>query len=766
VATAAERGQAVSRYPLRFGTAAFLLISVTLVLVLFVIPERYVLSPGFRESGMSFPAPTTPFIPVAVVSVPAPLLPALREVIAPGPAEALWAKVLPLVERGQLGAAVPVFEGYLAEYPADRDVRRELAVTLLAAGRLAEAVPLLRTLLAEAPDAELRLLAARTLRDLGRIDEAAREYARLAEERPDDEQLALEWAQAHAWFREYEDAAAVLTSALAQHPGSVPLGVELVRVYYSLGRLRDAVVLLAEMDPDELASAGAGGLRDSVLASFFALVPEVVPAPDRPTLLGRAMAARFAGDLERARSLLEDALAARPDDRELWLAYADLREYEMADFEGARRALHEAGRLGAPDPSLELRLAQLEVWTGRNAEAMRRLEALLVSLDAGAIGSGRVSRAEVLALRGDLERWEGDRIDAARSYRLALAADVDSQRARDGLAALEAEVADQLVELEAPGLSGVAYSLADTDDFARVDAGGEWADVVGGRWVWGGAAGQRWMEGVDLGAVDASRAGVFVNVGLARWWRWGTLRTGLDLGAERLRPSWDVLLGGSLRHRSGGGTDTEIRFEHGPAHPLASTLQSVLAEVVHERLSLAHARALGERWSVSAVLEGARLRTLSGNASGPDETERIQLALAAGRAVNRSLTLGLSTRALTFTYAAPLTDAGPGARPLFWDPRAALSAGPFASLTHEISPVWRVTGRLTPGLALLDERRPGDDGYDLVPHVSAEAGIRHEGRLSTALELFYYQGQFDGYRSYGARLTISASEASASGGTR
>jgi hypothetical protein len=53
-----------------------------------------------------------------------------------------------------------------------------------------------------------------------------------------------------------------------------------------------------------------------------------------------------------------------------------------------------------------------------------------------------------------------------------------------------------------------------------------------------------------------------------------------------------------------------------------------------------------------------------------------------------------------------------------------------------------------------------------VPHVSAEAGIRHEGRLSTALELFYYQGQFDGYRSYGARLTISASEASASGGTR
>ena len=762
MAPRAERDQGGSRYPLRFGTAAFLLVSITLVLVLFVIPERYVLSPGFRESGMSFPAPTTPFVPVVALSVPAPLLPPLPVVSAPGPSEALWAEVLPLLERGQLSAAVPIFEGYLAEHPADADVRRELAMTLLAAGRPAEAVPVLRALLNDAPDAGLRLLLARTLRDLERVDEAAREYARLVEARPDDEALALEWAQAHAWIEEYEDAEAILMSALARQPGSVPLSVELVRVYYAMGRLRDAVVLLILLDPDEMAAAGAGGLRASVFAAFLAVVPEVVPVPGPPTSLEVAVAARFEGDSQRARTLLEEALAEQPDDRGLWLAYADLLEYELADFEGARSALLEAERLGTPDPALELRLAQLEVWTGRNAEAMERIDALLASLDAGVIGSATVSRAAVLALRGDLERWEGDRIRADRSYRLALGADPESQRARDGLAALEAEVAEELVELERPGLSGVAYSLADTDDFVRFDAGGEWVEVAGGNWVLGGAAGQRWLGGVDLGGLDASRSGVFADLELARWWRWGTLRTGVDFGAERLRSSWDVRLGGSLRHRNGDGQDTELRFEHGPAHPVAGTLQSVLADVVHERLSLTHARRLGERWSVSAVLEGARLRTRSGSASGPPATDRLQVALAAGGAINRSLVVGLATRALTFTDAAPRTAEGPDGRALFWDPRAAFSAGPYASLAHEISPSWRLSVRLTPGLALIDERQPSAAGYDLVPHVSVETGLRHEGRrLWTSLDLFYYQGQFDGYRSYGARVTVGATGSSA-----
>ncbi|MEQ1856336.1 MAG: hypothetical protein ABL963_07695, partial [Longimicrobiales bacterium] len=75
MARRADRAKSEARYPLRFGTAAFILIAGTLVLVLYVLPERYVLRPGFRESGMGFPTPSTPFAPYSAVSIPACPLP-------------------------------------------------------------------------------------------------------------------------------------------------------------------------------------------------------------------------------------------------------------------------------------------------------------------------------------------------------------------------------------------------------------------------------------------------------------------------------------------------------------------------------------------------------------------------------------------------------------------------------------------------------------------------------------------------------------------
>ena len=40
-----------------------LLVSGTLVMVLFVLPQRYVLSSGFREGSLVLPSPSTPFEP-------------------------------------------------------------------------------------------------------------------------------------------------------------------------------------------------------------------------------------------------------------------------------------------------------------------------------------------------------------------------------------------------------------------------------------------------------------------------------------------------------------------------------------------------------------------------------------------------------------------------------------------------------------------------------------------------------------------------------
>ena len=72
-----------------------------------------------------------------------------------------------------------------------------------------------------------------------------------------------------------------------------------------------------------------------------------------------------------------------------------------------------------------------------------------------------------------------------------------------------------------------------------------------------------------------------------------------------------------------------------------------------------------------------------------------------------------------------------------------------------MGPGWGLRARLEPSLAWIDEReRPG---FDLVPHISAEAGFTHTGsRFQTGLDVFYYQGRFDGYRAYGLRMTFSA----------
>jgi hypothetical protein len=119
--------------------------------------------------------------------------------------------------------------------------------------------------------------------------------------------------------------------------------------------------------------------------------------------------------------------------------------------------------------------------------------------------------------------------------------------------------------------------------------------------------------------------------------------------------------------------------------------------------------------------------------------------------MNDRLTVGLNTRALTYTRPAPLVD---GVR-LFWDPRGVVASGLFAQWARELRDDWSLSTRVNPSLAFIDERKGA--GYELVPHFSAEAGLFHRGRrFISSMDAFYYQGRFDGYRAYGVRLSISA----------
>lgn len=765
---ATDPGARTSGYPLKFLGSALVLVAATLVLVLVVLPRRYVLSSGFRESGISFPVsqPPVPALPVVQRTAPprpAPL-PALDTEVPRGPAERLWDDLLPLLNEARLDEAIPLLAAYLATFPEDRGVWREYANTLLRAGRPNEAADALRTLLALEEDPELRLLLARTLRDLGRMEASSAQYALLAEQGIEGPELSLEWAQALSWVRLYAQAEEVLLAALQADPGHVALQVELARVHYFSGRLAEAQALLAAMDDDTLRGHGALTLRDDVEAAL-ATPEEEPPAP--PTLLQQAAEARVAGDIPEAARLLREALERDPSDPEAWKAYADLLQYEMSDFHGALASLRELEALTPYEPGLQFRMAQLEAWTGSNAAASSRLDALLAHLlasgpaplDSTDPESPLLTVPDVQALRGDLLRWQGDRVAAAREYRDAVDRDAEHGSALAGLTALRTDVDRQIDQVEAPRAGATGYGLGDTDDFRRLDAGAQWIGVHQD-WVWRLQGGNRWIQGFDALGGEGDLAGLFAGAEGARWWRWGTIRTAAEMGLETVRDGeTDLTFGASARFLDLGAFTLDAGYRHSPAYDLTSTLQSVFAEVVQDNLRVTLSGPLTPAWSLWAESQAAWLdpRGVAGAAG----TTRLQGSLSLGRQMTPWLSLGVGSSVLGYSEAAPEA----GGRPLFWDPLLVVSVGPYAALNRQVDEAWDLTGRVAPGVAFIEERRfPGTES---VPQFTAEAGIRHRGdRVWSALDLFMVQGKFDGYRAWGARLSVSLRSLPWGGGDR
>lgn len=764
MARSPESGQGSFRYALGFSLTAVLLGGMTLFLVLVVLPRRYLLSAGLRESGISFPSEVAPFSPPEEVHREAPPQPPPPPEVIRGPAEVFWGDVGSLLEEGNFSQTFPLFEEYLREHPEDRGVRREFAITLTRAGRNAEAARIFQDLLAREEDQALRLLLARTLRDLGRLEEASGQYFLLVAHDPDDSSLALEWGRALAWGKEYESAAKVLSASWSRNPESVEVGLELARVYYWSGHLDEAEKVLAGMDQEAIQWAGGGPLRDELVAALSTTEPEeetTQGTSDPPPLstLDRAAQAVAGGDYPGAALLFEEALREDPDNTEARMAYGNLLQYQLEDLEGARKALHRIEGLDDSDLPFRFRLAQLDLWTGRNDDARVRLEDLLEDLerepsyrsdpDSARFGSGET--AEVMALLGDLHRWEGERTLSGQRYELALRTDSTNQRARAGLDELVAETDRDIEATERPGLGGNAYSLADSDEFTRVDLG-VGGTGVGGNWIWAMRTGTRRLHGLALNGAKATEQGLFLELESARWWGWGSFRSGLHLGVEELLPGQgDLTFGASLLFRDLAGFNTSVRFDHGPAYPLTVTLQSVFAEVVQDRMTTTLARRIAHRWSVSIAGDAAWISSNGSGEADPRASLRVEGGMSLGRSMTDFLTLGVNARALTYSNAAPISH---GTR-LFWDPTGVVAGGVFAQWAHNVRERWTLTAAFNPSLAFVDERLR--EGYETVPHLSAEAGVSHLGhRFRTDLNAFYYQGRFDGYRAYGLRFSFSA----------
>ncbi|MCG6956302.1 MAG: tetratricopeptide repeat protein [Gemmatimonadetes bacterium] len=731
----------------------------TLVLVLVILPRRYVLHAGLRESGVSFPAKAAPFTPPPEQPRPAVVRPLPATPPQPGPAERFWDEVMPLLKAGRYERTFPLFQSYLRDHPTDRNVRREWAITLDRAGRSDMAAATYSALLREHDDPEVRLLYARSLRDAGHIDEAEEQYRILRRERPGDVAVAFESAQALAWGGHYEDAAEILSGILESHPDQGEARVELARAYYSAGRLEDARAALDALSPDQLATLGADQLQTDIVA---ALTPPPAPEPPEPSLTQRAEQALSTGEYRAAADLYEEALKATPADTALLRQYADVLQYRLEDMEGARESLLRLEPARAGDANLSFRIAQLQAWTGQHQEAMQRLEQLILAQAADTSGAqpDLPRRAAERALLGDLYRWDGLRVMSAATYERALVDDSTNASAQTGLETLHSDVDKQVENEENPRLGTAVSSYSDSDDFTSLDLALEGV-ALDGTWVVGARSGSRIVRGDGVDGLTGSERGLFADVQLGRWWRWGTLRTALRLGMERFPVAGtDAMVDASLLFDRPGSFRTEVVYHHGPAYPVTVTRSSLMAGVRMDRLTLTASRQLFGPWSLALLGDVARLSAPDA-ASWPNakSSTRLEGSVSLGRSFSPGLTLGVSGDALTYTNAAPVSNAVR----LFWDPKAVFSLGVYAQWSRSLGDRWDLSGRVAPSFALIDERTRS--GFDRVPHISADGGLAyHTGGVSTKLDLFYYQGRFNGYRAYGARLSVSATDLFRRGG--
>ncbi|MEJ2541158.1 MAG: tetratricopeptide repeat protein [Gemmatimonadota bacterium] len=748
-----SRRGASSTYFLRFGFSAAVLASLTLLMVLVVLPRRYVLGSGFRESGISFPAHGAPFTPgmaVARGATPVRTVVASKASAAPGsaspgpaPADLLWTRAIPLLDAGEHADAAALFEDYLAEFPDDRSVLREYAVVLHWAGRPGGMVDVLEGLLGGGDDREVRLVLARALRDQGRTVEADAHYRTLWV-RSQDPTVALEWSRSWSWAGRYQEAMDVLRGVLVQFPGDAELEVELARLLYYSGELVEAASILAALDRTTLERTDGLGLRADVAAALAVPADPVL----EPSTLFEALRARDEGRADDAEALFREALAAAPEDPEVWQAWADFLEYDRQDYDGARDALLRVRVLEGPAAGRELRIARLEIWSGDAEGGESRLIRLLEAGSGGSRpeeGDADTTRADALTLLGDLRRWDGDRVAAHRRYREALDARANHSDARDGLKALRLEVARVIRQEEGGGgLSTLVSGLGDTDDFRRFDLRGEGGGVTGS-WAWRGGLGYRWLGGIDLSGGDGRLQGAWGDVEVARWWRLGTLRTALRVGADDVA-GIEAVLGAEVRLVRPGGSSWALELDRGPGYLLLGTLQSGLAGYRYDRVTVRSRQTLAPGWSLNG---DAQLARLSSDRSELEPSFRFSVSAGVARNIAPGVSWGAELRALLFTEAAAFS----GGRPLFWDPERVVSGGPFLAVRHTLSPTWSLQGRAGAGAAFMNEARIEEPTW--APQLNLELGLEHAGRRVRGRgELFYLQGQFQGYRSWGVRFRL------------
>lgn len=320
---------------------------------------------------------------------PEKAVPALEAAVKPD-ASALFDYTLGTIwfQRGDLTNALRHYETALAKFPDFLRAQRNLALTLVRAGRWAEAIPALtRTLALGGADGRIyALLAFAQLRE-GRPLAAAAAYQQALLFEPDNLEYQLGLVQCQVASGQHAAALALLDELLARHPEREALWTLQANLYVQQNQLDRAIVNLEILR--KLGRAAPAQL--SLLGDLY--LAEAVPDL---ALSAYLEAARLDGGTNLTRALrAADLLAGRG----AWAEAQTLldRVRELA-----------AGDLPREEELKRLRLeARVALGRGEGARAIQTLERLLEvnPLD-----------GEALLLAGDYYRQAGDPDRAALRY--------------------------------------------------------------------------------------------------------------------------------------------------------------------------------------------------------------------------------------------------------------------------------------------------------------------------------------------------------------
>ncbi len=728
--TIPARKRSRAPYWLRFALVLLSLAGITSAFVLVVLPRRFVLQAGLVESGVTFPAREPPFDPPESRPVITPPRAMTAPGTEPGPAEVFWNEIVPLMNGEEYDFALPLFREYLSTYPKDTAAWREYAVALIRSGRSAEAEQVYRFLLADSDDSSVSQELARLLRDRGNFDESIAIYRKLVSATPDDQDLRHELALTLSWAEAYQDATGEYRRLLTAAPTEYGYRVELARVLYWDGLPVQAFAILTGIPPDVPESAEAIELRlflDSVIHASL---------PTGMTVVEQARKAAERGDLARARSLYDRAMHKTPDDPALRLEWAGFLQYQAGDLEAARVALAQLAETRSLTWNERYRLAQLHMWTGNERDAIIALQQLVEE---------DPSHSNAWALLGDLYYWQGSRIAAADAYERALELSPANPDAATGLRAVQQQTFALIAAREDPNAGPRFLYFEDSDGFQRIDFTAEATllKAVTGAVV---RAGYRRLEGTALSGSPDKDEGLFLELEVVHWWRYGTVRTSFKAGADQLGASGTLpALEARVDIPDMDETAVSARYIHGRAFHQTLTFESVEASLISDYADLSAYRRIGEQWSISG--NGAL-----GSLHGPGTSNlRMSVSATVTRQLSTLWSAALTSQFLTFADSAPRSSG----RRLYWDPALFWANGVQVAFEAPLSTRWEIYARLAPGIALSNERRQADD-IDWVPQLTALAGFGFQTRrVLFAGNVAYSRGREGGYSSLGANLLLA-----------